>query len=455
MSNTFRNYKSIPTIILSIIIIATIPLVIYSVINTNLDFRKEAYEKKTDHCTIILPHVNPKTIAIDKTYQMIVSASFQGETINEVKIEDDTKEELFSKLYTEPQSEISEAFTFQPTRKGSKELQGSLKTQENIYPCKMDFDRIIVQENNHPPAFLTNPYIESTSKKKAIKPGEEYSYRLKAVDQDADNIQYHYSFTPSADWLHKNVISGGRDGQLEIEFSGIPQETGTYLANIFIHDGYNRHLRSQSWIIEVNPEGKKIEEIEERVVREPDIAGEIDNKIQLEEPTIGDVSPIDNTSVRIPNPTISANLNASTNADIEKESIKFKLNDEDIKEDSNILKISPEEMIITYTPEKELEDGEYKASVYFEDSRGEKEERSWTFTIETIKDEATLLGIPLSNIIIIIFGFILILLALFIPWILYIAWRRNLDYSFEENEIPEVEESKSLDELLGEEEAEE
>ena len=42
-------------------------------------------------------------------------------------------------------------------------------------------------------------------------------------------------------------------GSLTIKFKGTPTKAASYLANVFIHDGYSTNIRSQSWVISVSP----------------------------------------------------------------------------------------------------------------------------------------------------------------------------------------------------------
>ncbi|HAM37214.1 TPA: hypothetical protein DCP42_00620 [Patescibacteria group bacterium] len=105
--------------------------------------------------------------------------------------------------------------------------------------------------SNEIPTFTTVPAGSKPSQD--IKTGVAYEYTLTALDIDGDHINYSYSFTPGATWLKSTIIEDGSNGKLAIKFYGSTDKPASYLANVFIHDGYSKHLVSQTWVISVSP----------------------------------------------------------------------------------------------------------------------------------------------------------------------------------------------------------
>ncbi len=429
MTNT---KKTIPNVILSIFLLAAIPIVIYTTINTNFDQRNLAKEniELDNTCNIILPYVNNKTLQVGKKYQIVIYADFENEDIQEISIQDQFKNTLFSKIYPFKANNISDVFTLETKKIGEVILQGTLKTNENSYECKLIGESLFVQNENNPPIFLTNPQVTAQPRSNTLEKGEEYLYTIEAIDNDADKIQYHYNIKPKADWLKTQVIQNGEYGKLEIRLEGIPTEYGKYNVEFYIHDGYKEHISVQNWEINVQPkenetEVKGVKGAKQFLVQK---ALAYENSISLNSPTITDLNPARNAITTNPKETISVTLNTQENTNIIEESITFELNSKNIFEETKIIKISSKEYILKYNTKEKLPDGEHKVKISFENSEKEKFSDEWNWTINSNPYETDIFGLPGSTVIIIVLGFFLLLFSLSIPWILYIAWKRNTSY---------------------------
>ncbi len=438
MRKTFRKrQKPILSLIFSAFILLTIPIAIYSLLNSqSFDLRHLAYEQthQTPKCIIHIPYVNSKTLDLNKKYQIHVYTDLQSEKVRSININEKDAGELFSKTYNPSVQEISEIFVFSPNKLGERNISGEIQTESGSYPCEMDETQqlVYVIEQNHPPEFLTDPYHGARPPSSSLSTDETYEYTLEVVDKDLDQIEYHYSFTPRAHWLKKTVVESGRDGRLKIRFSGTPDRDGSYLANIFVHDGYNKHLSAQSWVISVGEESTDIPVREEPKYPPADFDFDFDNEIILPEPQIAKMLPRENSYITNPRTTVSANLIASHNATIDEDSIVFKLNDSSLTKNADFVKISQSEILLRYTPEQNLERGEHRVYVYFRDSEGNEIDKEWTFTLEADSSEETFLGIPITTFMIFTMGILLVLFALSIPWIIYIAWRKDQPQDYEE-----------------------
>ncbi len=436
MRTTFRKrQKPIYPLVFAAFILLTIPIAIYSLLSSqNFDIRHLAYEEAylPSQCTIHIPYVNSKTLALENNYQVHVYTYLQEEKVKNIKIYEENIGELFSKEYSQPPANISETFGFSPKQLGEQNIYGEIETTSGTYNCEMDVEQKIVYviEKNHPPEFLTDPYYSAKPPSSALSTEETYEYTLEVADRDLDQIEYHYSFTPRAHWLHKTVLETGKDGRLKIRFSGTPDRDGSYLANIFVHDGHNKHLSAQSWVISVGEESTDVPVREEP--KYPLVDFDFDNEIILPEPQIAKILPRENTYVTNPRSTISANLIASLNSTIEEDSVVFKLNDSNLTKQADFVQISRGEILVRYTPEKNLDTGEYRAYIYFEDSDGNAIDREWTFTLQPDPSEETFLGIPITTFMVFSVGTLLVIFALSIPWVIYIAWKKDQPQNYEE-----------------------
>jgi hypothetical protein len=240
---------------------------IWQISNDNFDLRDLAFEQievsEETPCVISFPNVNPYTLAVGRTVRMQVEGISQGSGITSVSINDSTGEEIFSKEYSNPEDDIVEVFEFTPEETKSYDLIGTLSEGTYKTACVIsspyDVKGVRAVANNQAPEFLSSPIDSQPSQD--IDTGVHYEYTLKATDPEGDFINYVYSFTPKNQWLKYTVIKDGSNGELEIQFKGSTTKPASYLANVFIHDGYSKHLRSQSWIISVSPSENDIPKV--------------------------------------------------------------------------------------------------------------------------------------------------------------------------------------------------
>jgi hypothetical protein len=264
------NSKSAPQsakkrfLLLSLFLVLCLPLIVWQVVTENFDLRDLAFTEikvsEKNPCVISFPNVNPYTLAAGKTVRMQVDAIAQGSGITSVLITDETGTELFIKNYDTPMKEIAETFEFTPTESKEYEIIGSIAEGSYNSACVIsspyDVKGVRAIAENKAPEFTSTPLDSKPSQD--IDTSTNYEYTLTATDPENDFINYVFSFTPNNKWLKYTVINDGSNGNLKIQFKGSTSEPASYLANVFIHDGYSKHLRSQSWIISVNPEENDI-----------------------------------------------------------------------------------------------------------------------------------------------------------------------------------------------------
>ncbi|MCD4811119.1 hypothetical protein K8R14_00725 [bacterium] len=258
-----KNYAPQPAkknfLILSLFLVLCLPMIVWQIVNENFDIRNLAFEQievsEENPCVISFPNVNPYTIEVDTTVRMQVEGIAQGNGITSILITDSTGEEIFSKTYDEEENEIAETFEFTPTTSRAYEMIGTLSEGDYSSACVIsspyDVKGIRVVANNSAPEFTSSPIDSIPSQD--INTDTTYEYTMTATDPEGDMINYVFSFTPNEDWMKYTVINDGSNGNLKIQFKGSTSEPASYLANVFIHDGYSKHLRSQSWIVSVNP----------------------------------------------------------------------------------------------------------------------------------------------------------------------------------------------------------
>jgi hypothetical protein len=449
ITNLKRRQKPFLSIFFTVIIISTIPIVIYSLLQSqSFDPRNLAQEMNTTptNCTINFPYVNTKTLAVNKRYQILVYGNTSGENIQSINIFDKNDNTLFTKNYQNGVNSVSEIFVFSPTQTGEENIFGEIKTDTGIYECRMDKEQelLFVVSNNSAPEFLTDPYISAIPPSNSVTTSQNYEYILEAADRNGDQIQYHYTFTPRANWINKTIIENGKDGKLQLKFYGVPDKEGSYLANIFIHDGYNKHLSAQSWIINVGTESSDTPVRVEAVL--PAFETNYDNEIKLEQPQITKVMPEENATITHRQPTISANLIASEKASVKKDSIVMKLDSGEVTKDIEIIDISESEFLVRYYPKRVLEAGEHRVYLYFKDSNNLEIDKEWTFELDTQNQERLLFGLHTNTVMIVLIGIILFVFALSIPWILYISWKKNENDEYEELPILKPEGDSSFHE---------
>ena len=526
-----RKSNNFPLLVL-LFLFMSIPIGVFGLLNLeNFDTRNRAAQLKEDYkCVISFPYVNPSTIPVDSTVQVQVLANIPNESAKNLSIIDKDGSSVFKKTYTESVSSIQEVFTFTKNSTGSYSLLGTLESDVKSYPCIMDNNKTIaVVEGNSAPIFTTLPAQSKPSN--AIKVNDSYEYTLKVEDIDNDTINYSFSFTPNSTWLKRAIVDNGSNGKLTLKLTGKPDKPGSYLANIFVHDGYQNHLKAQSWVISVNQDKNdipkititnpknqvdiksgekvtiswKVEDLNVITKQEVFLTNDIKNEdkwIKLEtltnkygnyildtsalesgkyyviitatdnyspaatgkgispvisienndnngpddgviisDPQVINISPSNEASIKNLRPNITATLIAGTKASIKSDSIKLYLDEKDITETVKINKISDFETTIIYTPTQDLTLGSHKVKVEFTDSNDDKAEKEWTFTVvqeDTNSDKINILGFEIDRKIfyIIIGGIALLLLALIIPWLLYLAWRgSNKDDDYDINTV--------------------
>ena len=265
MSNKIvKTKKKNKELFLSFLLLLTLPVFVFSIIeNKSFDTRNKAFEEimlsKLNPCIITFPNVNPYTIEVNKTVRIQVDAISDNSSIKEITITDGKETTIFNKNYESTiNTKISESFTYTPKFEGAYNLTGTLVDMAgNSFACVIsspyDVRGVKAIISNSKPDFITTPKISKPSQ--SINVGDTYEYTLEAQDIDKDTINYAFSFTKGETWLKATVISDGGNGQLSIKFRGTPKKAGSYLANVFIHDGYSMHLSSQSWVISVSPQG--------------------------------------------------------------------------------------------------------------------------------------------------------------------------------------------------------
>lgn len=520
-----------------IFIVLSIPLAIYALLNLDsFDTRNRASnDLETNICNIKFPYVNPSSIEVGKTVQVQIDANTPEDRIRSVSVMNQSGEIVFEKSYEDVTVEsISELFTFKSNDTGSFGMLGTLITTNGSKPCVVEDNKgITVLATNLAPEFKTLPISAKPSN--AIKVNDTYEYTLIVEDNENDTINYSYSFTPNSDWLKYTILEDGRDGRLTIKFTGKPDVPASYLANIFVHDGYNQHLRAQSWVINVdqdvndNPkvtvyepssevsvtqgqtvkiswEAEDLNQISkyelflstnpanpntwipvnenisskvghyildtskiaggtyQAVVRATDnysppatgvgVSGKIvingvkeeeeetdpnkpDDGVILVDPQIINISPSKGSKLKNRKATVSATLIAGTGSEIVDTTLVAFIDDKDITKDLKINQISKSEFTIVYSPKDEYKLGTHKVNVRFKDNKGGLAQKDWTFEIieDSEKDEETvnLFGydIPKRTAMIVGGGIALLLLAIFVPWILYLLWRGSKDDDYE------------------------
>ncbi|MHC1716518.1 MAG: hypothetical protein AB9915_01300 [Candidatus Dojkabacteria bacterium] len=258
--NAPRKSEQKAIITISFFVLLSIPLVIFGLLQDNFDTRNRAYDElelsDENPCIISLPHVNPYTLEVGKTITIQVDAKLTNSGISGLEIVDSTGVLIHQESFEGFPVEIGTSFKYTPSKSGAIDILGLIKKAEGgSLACKIsspyDIKGLRAVASNQSPEFNSKPSDSKPSQD--IKNGTAYEYTLSALDTDGDRINYFYSFTPRADWLKATVIEDGSSGKLTIKFKGSTDKPASYLANVLIHDGYSKHVRSQSWIISVSP----------------------------------------------------------------------------------------------------------------------------------------------------------------------------------------------------------
>jgi hypothetical protein len=522
-------------LILSLFLVLCLPLIVWQILGENFDIRNWAFQEvevgEEYPCVISFPNVNPYTLEAGKTIRIQVEGIAQGSGITSVVINNAKGEEIFSQDYDASKKEIVENFEFTPSQSGEYQFIGTLSegsyTSSCVISSPYDVKGIRAVANNKAPEFTSIPSNSVPSQD--IETDVNYEYTLTATDPEADFINYSFSFTPNNDWLKYTVIDDGSNGDLKIQFKGSTSEPASYLANVFIHDGYSEHLRAQSWIISVDPDendlprvtilspwealtinqgdpleikwaatdrngitnfelylaeslqneeswypvdkdiaydaeqysidttkvsagtykaiikandnqdpplvGRGVSSLIEVIGEEFDMPDNPDDKVQIPDPQVINVSPTNETEITNPLVTVRASLISSSNAKIDEDSIEILVDGVDVTSSAKLNKISDSEYTIIYQTETEYEGGLHKVEISFTDSNEREAKKSWTFdliTEEEDPDKIYIFGFGISKIIAYVVGggLLLLILALIAPFILVKVWKEdetNLD----------------------------
>jgi hypothetical protein len=255
-----KKRAQLSVIYLTFLLLLSIPLTIFSLTQDDFDFRGRAFDdlelSKEHPCLISFPNVNPYSLQVGKTVTVQVDAMLEDKAISELSVTDGEGNLVHKESFNNAPIEVATSFPYTPQKAGEADLTGELTlTEGGKVNCEItspyDIQGLQIIPENNAPDFLTLPSQSIPSLN--IVTNDTYEYTLEAQDPEGDRINYSYSFTPRADWLNKTVIDDGSSGRLTIKFSGRVDKPASYLANIFIHDGYSKNLRAQSWVINVSP----------------------------------------------------------------------------------------------------------------------------------------------------------------------------------------------------------
>ena len=255
-----KKRAQLSMIYLTFLLLLSIPLTIFGLTQDNFDLRERAFDdlelSKEHPCLISFPNVNPYSLQIGETVTVQVDARLVDKAISELRITDGEGNLVHEESFSNAPIEIATSFAYTPLKAGEADLLGELTLVEGgKVNCEItspyDIQGLQILPENNAPDFITLPSQSIPSQN--IVTDDTYEYTLEAQDPEGDRINYSYSFTPRALWLNKTVIDDGSSGRLTIKFSGKADKPASYLANIFIHDGYSKNLRAQSWVINVSP----------------------------------------------------------------------------------------------------------------------------------------------------------------------------------------------------------
>ncbi len=266
LRNAPRKRKSGKSLLLTFLLLFSLPVFVFGLLqDKSFDWRNLAFDdikvSEENPCIITFPNVNPYSLEINKSVRIQVDALSEILGVKSVNIQDSIGTTLLTKTYDDNPKKITESFLFTPMVAKAYNLTGSITdTGEQTFECVIsspyDVQGVRAIASNSKPIFTTLP--KSSIPSQNIQTGITYEYTIVAEDSDKDTINYAYSFTPEATWLKTTVIEDGGNGKLTIKLKGSTNNPGSYLANIFIHDGYSKHLSSQSWVISVSPKGNDI-----------------------------------------------------------------------------------------------------------------------------------------------------------------------------------------------------
>jgi hypothetical protein len=260
-----KKRAQLSMIYLTFLLLLSIPLTIFGLTQDDFDLRERAFEDlelSEEHpCLISFPNVNPYSLQVGETVTVQVDAKLEDKAISELRVKDGDENLIHEEIFANSPIEIATSFAYTPLNAGEADLIGELTlTEGGKVNCEItspyDIQGLQIIPENNAPDFITLPSQSIPSQN--IVTNDTYEYTLEAQDPEGDRINYSYSFTPRADWLNKTIIDDGSSGRLTIKFSGRADKPASYLANIFIHDGYSKNLSAQSWVINVSPEENDI-----------------------------------------------------------------------------------------------------------------------------------------------------------------------------------------------------
>ncbi len=255
-----KKRAQLSMIYLTFLLLLSIPLTIFGLTQDDFDLRERAFEDlelSEEHpCLISFPNVNPYSLQVGETVTVQVDAKLEDKAISELRVKDGDENLIHEEIFANSPIEIATSFAYTPLNAGEADLIGELTlTEGGKVNCEItspyDIQGLQIIPENNAPDFITLPSQSIPSQN--IVTNDTYEYTLEAQDPEGDRINYSYSFTPRADWLNKTIIDDGSSGRLTIKFSGRADKPASYLANIFIHDGYSKNLSAQSWVINVSP----------------------------------------------------------------------------------------------------------------------------------------------------------------------------------------------------------
>jgi len=255
-----RKSKSLFVIYSTFFLLCSIPLVTWGIINGSFDIRNMAFDSITvsdeNPCAISLPNVNPYTLEVGKAITIQVDAQLKDAGIESLVISDSTGTVIHKESFEKSPTYIATSFKYTPFKSGPVDMLGLINKMGGggvacVISSEYDILGLKAMASNKIPEFTSVPSGSKPSQD--IKTGITYEYTLTALDIDGDQVNYSYSFTPGASWLKPTIIEDGSNGKLTIKFQGSTDKPASYLANVFIHDGYSKHLASQAWVISVSP----------------------------------------------------------------------------------------------------------------------------------------------------------------------------------------------------------
>lgn len=249
------------SLIFTFLLLLSLPVFVWGLYrNGSFDIRNQAFDdievSEDTPCVISFPSVNPYSLELDTTVRVQIDALSKTLGVKRLSVQDQDQNVLFNKEFDNSSLRVTDTFNFTPTELKAYEISGLMVDLDGkTYQCQIsspyDIQGVKIVADNSKPVFTSTPKDSKPSQ--AISTGTTYEYTLTAQDADADRINYSYSFTPDVDWLKMSVVEDGSDGKLTLSFRGSTDEAASYLANIFIHDGYSKHLASQSWVVSVSP----------------------------------------------------------------------------------------------------------------------------------------------------------------------------------------------------------